>query len=122
MEEFIKRFWNYVVSQNKDNLKKHFYKDAIIIWHCTNEEFNLEEYIIANCEYPGEWECEIERIIKGEKDIIIVTRVYSGNISFHATSFFKMKNDKIKELDEYFGEDGIAPKWRRDKRLGNAIK
>lgn len=36
----------------------------IRFWHCTNECFNVEEFIRANCEYPGEWEGEVERIEK----------------------------------------------------------
>ena len=122
MEKLIKQFWNDVVSQDKDKLRKYFCEDAIIRWHCTNESFNVDEYIIANCEYPGTWSVEVERIIKVENNIITVTRVFSKNISCHATSFFTIYNDKIKELDEYFGDDGFAPKWRLDKQIGKQIK
>lgn len=122
MKEFIKKFWSDVVAQNKDNLRKYFWEDAIIRWHCTNEAFNLEEYIIANCEYPGSWNGEIERLIEVGNTIITVTRVYSEDMSCHATSFFTIENNKIKELNEYFGDDGFAPKWRLDKQLGSPIK
>lgn len=43
-------------------------------------------------------------------------------MSCHATSFFTMENGKIKELNEYFGDNGLAPKWRRDKQIGKLIK
>ena len=122
MKEFIKKFFSDVVAQDKDNLRKYFCEDAIIRWHCTNESFNLDEYIIANCEYPGKWNGEIQRLIEVENTIITVTRVYSDEMSCHATSFFTIENNKIKELNEYFGDDGFAPKWRLDKQLGNPIK
>ncbi|MCF0147244.1 MAG: nuclear transport factor 2 family protein [Clostridium sp.] len=122
MEEFIREFWSSVVAQDKDNLRKYFWEDAIIRWHCTNESFNLNEYIIANCEYPGNWSCEIERLIEVENNIITVARVYSEEMSCHATSFFKIENNKIKELNEYFGDDDFPPKWRLDKKLGKPIK
>lgn len=122
MEVFIRNFWNYVVTQDKCNLRKYFWEDAIIRWHCTNEEFNLEEYIIANCDYPGKWNCEIQRLIQIEDTIITVTRIYNDEISCHATSFFTIRENKIEELNEYFGDDGFAPKWRLDIQLGSPIK
>ncbi|NLL30091.1 MAG: hypothetical protein GX258_03425 [Clostridiales bacterium] len=64
MEKFIKEFWKVVVSQDKDELRKYFCEDAIIRWHCTNESFNVDEYIIANCEYPGTWKGEVEPMIQ----------------------------------------------------------
>ena len=97
-------------------------KDAIIRWHCTNECFNLEEYIIANCEYPGEWHGEVEHLVQVEDMAITVTRVWTRDMSFHVTSFFKMENGKIKELNEYFGDDGMAPQWRSDKQIGKPIR
>lgn len=56
--------------------------------------------------------------------IITVTHVYAKDksLSCHATSFIKTKDDKIIEMDEYWGDDGIAPKWRLDKHIGKAIK
>ncbi|UPA31784.1 hypothetical protein L0P85_06500 [Terrisporobacter glycolicus] len=50
--------------------------DAIIRWHCTNESFSVDEYIIANCQYPGTWNGEVERIIQVSNSIITVTRVW----------------------------------------------
>ena len=51
----IDRFFKTVLSQNAEELRKYFQKNAVIKWHCTNEFFTLEEYIKANCEYPGNW-------------------------------------------------------------------
>ncbi|MGL5693364.1 MAG: hypothetical protein ACRCXA_04750 [Peptostreptococcaceae bacterium] len=60
----------------------------MIKWHCTNENFNVDEYIVANCEYPGVWNGDVERIIQFNSDIITVTRIWNEDISCHATSFF----------------------------------
>ena len=49
----IDRFFKTVLSQNAEELRKYFQKNAVIKWHCTNEVFTLDEYIKANCEYPG---------------------------------------------------------------------
>ena len=54
-------FWRYVLEQDADRLREFFCEDAYVNWHCTNEHFNVNEYIRANCEYPGEWTGELER-------------------------------------------------------------
>lgn len=65
----------------------------------------------------------MERIEIRRRTVITVTRVFSpdNKISFHATSFFEFEEDKIKELDEYWGDDGEAPQWRKEKKLGRPI-
>lgn len=64
----IDRFFKTVLSQNAEELRNFFQKNAVIKWHCTNELFTLDEYIRANCEY---WNGEIE-LIEGNEDIIIL--------------------------------------------------
>ena len=52
----VKQFWKAVLAQDEKEIRKYFHKDAYVNWHCTNEHFTIDEYIIANCEYPGEWD------------------------------------------------------------------
>ena len=120
----IHKFWEAVLSQDEQKIREYFHKDAYINWHCTNEHFNVHEYIIANCEYPGEWDGTIERVEKTDNLLITIVNVYpkDKSISFHVTSFFKIKNDKIVSLDEYWADDSIAPQWRLAKHIGTAIK
>ena len=56
--------------------------------------------------------------------IITATHVYSkdSSLSFHVVSFIKVKDDKIISVDEYWGDDGVAPQWRLDKHIGTVIK
>ena len=100
------------------------YEDAYVNWHCPNEHFTIDEYIIANCEYPGEWDGIVERVEMINDLIITVTQIYpkDKSISFHVTSFIQMKNDKIIAIDEYYADDSAAPKWRLDKHIGKFIK
>ena len=120
----IYKFWSDILAQNTDVIKDYFDENAYINWHCTNEHFNVNEFIIANCEYPGDWDGEVERIEKINDLFITVTHVYSKDktLSFHVTSFIKVINDKIAAVDEYWADDGISPKWRLDKHIGKAIK
>ena len=84
----------------------------------------VDEYIIANCEYPGEWDGIVERVEIVNDLIITVVRIYpkDKSTSFHVTSFIQTENDKITAMDEYYADDGIAPQWRLDKHIGTAIK
>jgi len=115
------RYWNAVLSQERELLRAFFAPRASIKWHCTDEHFTVEEFIQVNCEYPGNWSGGIERLEQLGGTVITVTNVFSGNMSFHAISFFCMENDRIVSLDEYWGDDGPAPAWRRDMHIGKSI-
>ncbi len=120
-KEKIKEYWKYTISQNADKMKDFFDKDAVINWHNTNERFTVDEYINVNCAYPDNWCEEVERIEELGELIITVTRVYNNNVSFHAVSFIKFKNDKIVSIDEYWGDDGVVPEWRKEMEIGKKV-
>ena len=49
-------FLKAVLVQDEHAIRSYFHKDAYVNWHCTNEHFNVDEFIVANCEYPGDWD------------------------------------------------------------------
>ena len=122
-EQYIRNFWSEAAAQNAAALKAYFASDAYIRWNNTNEQFTVDEYIRANCEYPGAWCGAVERIECAGALCISVARVWLADesASFHATSFFEFCGDKIAVLNEYWGEDGAAPQWRREKHIGKPI-
>ena len=117
-------FWKSVIQQNPDEIRRYFKETATIRWHNTNEEFTLDEFIRVNCEYPGEWNGEVERIEEIEDLIITVTRVFStdNSVSVHATSFLRIEDGKIVSMDEYWSDDGEAPEWRLNMKIGKRIR
>ena len=119
----IQEFWDAVLEQDEDAIREQFDKGAYVNWHCTNEHFTVEEYIRANCEYPGEWDGTVERIEKMNDLTVAAVNVYARDrsASFHVVSFMRLEEDKICSLDEYWGDDGTAPQWRLDKKIGAAI-
>ena len=124
VEIVIKEFWKAIVQQKPDEIRSYFKETAIIRWHNTNEEFTLEEFIKVNCEYPGNWDCKVERIEEIGDLIITVTKVFSTDsyISVHVTSFLRMEDGKIASMDEYWGDDGETPKWRLDMEIEKRIR
>ncbi len=117
-------FWRDVLGQDAERIRGYFREDAYVNWHCTNEHFSVQEYLIANCEYPGEWDGEVERVEEINDLTITVTHVYpkDRSLSFHVTSFFQIPDGRIQSLDEYWADDGTAPDWRLGKKIGTKIR
>jgi len=113
INNFIIEYWKNIASQNEMGLKKFFHEDACIRWYNTNEQFNVSEFLRANCEYPGDWCGEVERIEKTANTVITVTHVWTKGMSFHATSFFEIIEGKIKTLDEYLSH--TSSRFKRGK-------
>jgi len=116
------RFIQDVVTQNADALKSYFTPNAIICWHDSNEQFTTSEYIRANCEYPGKWHGEMQRVELIDNGIVIVTKISSSESTHLVTSFIRLTNGKINRLDEYFSDCGEAPEWRQKMNIGRPIK
>lgn len=119
----IEQFWDDVINQNRNILKSYFTEDAVIRWHCTNEQFSVQEYIQINCVYPGKWSGNIERIERMGNQIILAGQVNAKDekISFHVVSFIKCKDGLISEMDEYWADDSDAPEWRQKLKIGKKI-
>lgn len=116
-------YWKAALKQDASAMRTFFHPDAYVRWHNTNEHFTVEEFIQANCEYPDKWDGEIEIVEQMENLIITAVHVFAVKkpLSFHATSFIRLKDGKIISIDEYWGDDGPAPQWRLDKHIGRPI-
>ena len=119
----IRAFWKAVLAQERDELPAYFAPDAVIRWHCSNEQFTVEEYIRVNCDYPGEWDGAIERIDKTKSGYVTAVKVFPADrsASCHVTSFIALENDRIVSLDEYWADDGNAPEWMKEMGVGVPI-
>ena len=120
----IQSYWDAVIRQDPEAMILFFKEDAVIRWHNTNECFTVLEFLRANCEYPGQWWGTVERIVQQDDLIVTVTHVYNEEetVSHHAVSFFTVQEDEIAAVDEYWGEDGVAPQWRQMMRIGCPIR
>jgi len=119
----IRAFWKAVLTQKRDELPVYFEPDAVIRWHCSNEQFTVKEYIRVNCDYPGEWDGTIERIDKTKAGYVTAVKVFpvDHSASCHVVSFIVLENDRIVSLDEYWADDGDAPEWRKNMGVGVPI-
>ena len=119
-DETIRALWRDVAAQN-EAMGDHFTADAVILWPNTGERFTVPEFVRANREYPGQWEAQVERI--DPEGGFSVARVWSPEgAAFRAVSFYRWRGGKICRLEEYWGDVGPAPDWRRALGLGRPIR
>ncbi len=120
----IQNFFSAVLRQDAADLRAYFEPNAQVRWHCSNECFTVEEYIRANCEYPGDWDGELERIEQAGDTIIAAARVWPRDKTafFHVVSFIRLRDGLISEMDEYWSDDGPAPGWRQEMGIGERIR
>lgn len=121
----IHAYWRAALQRDAAAMRPWFRQDAVIYWHNTNERFSLQEFLRANCEYPGAWDGRVERVEQAGRCIITAVHVWERNnpcLSFHAASFFQLCEGRIARLDEYWGDDGPAPAWRQEKQIGMPVR
>ena len=120
----ISAYWKDTLAQVRLAMAGYFRPDAVIRWPCTNEQFTVPEFIRANCEYPGEWDGKIERTERSGDLLVTAVNVYpkDRSASFHVVSFFRLQDGKIAALDEYWGDDGEPPAWRKNLGIGRTIR
>lgn len=122
MDFNVHAYWDAVLRQDADAMRAYFRPDAYVNWHNTNEHFTVEEFIRANCEYPGDWAGQVQRVVQQGTECITVTHVYSGALSFHVVSFIRLEDGLIASINEYWGDDGEAPAWRQEMHIGGRIE
>lgn len=119
----VHAYWQAVLEQNREKLADFFWEDANVCWHNTNECFTVSEFIRANCDYPGKWGGNVERVEKLGDTVITVTHVCNKErtVSCHAVTFLRLQARKIRRADEYWSDDGKPPQWRQDLHIGSPI-
>jgi carbohydrate-selective porin OprB len=117
--KFAAHFLDAVTRQDADELLPFFEPGAAVYWHNSDETFSSAEYIRANCEYPGEWKGNVERVEQTETSLVIVAKVWSGDVAARSVSFIQFgASGKISRLDEYWGDIAEPPEWRRKMHIG----
>ena len=127
----IFNFFEAVIKQDAEKLRSFFEPDATVCWANTNEQFTSEEYIKANCEYPGVWDGQIEDIqccsrFHDYNRIIFVAKVWDGDgNASRVVSFIDLgdtEDELIQTMTEYWGKIDEPPKWRLELGIGKRYK
>lgn len=116
MRQIILDFYHYIDSADFDGLRQVMAEEAKVKLPNTRELFDSREaYIAFSKDYPGRWYANVERIVEAEHEVIAVAEITNHEISFYVTAFFVIQDGQIIEMTEYWGDNGEAPQWRRDK-------
>lgn len=120
----LTQFWRATLQQDAAAMAGFFHPEAWVNWHCTNEHFTAAAFIQANCAYPGDWDGEILEQIETADVTITITHVYPRDRSgdFYVTSLFRIAEDKIRSLEEYWADAGAPPRWRQAMQLTTPIE
>ncbi|WP_425448316.1 nuclear transport factor 2 family protein [Dethiothermospora halolimnae] len=124
-ERVVKLFWQYINNADFDGLDNVMTNDAMVWLPNTKEVFKgKSKYIEFNKRYPDRWYVDLEKLYSSGETIISVAKIFNKerSMSFYVTSFFKLKDDLIEEITEYWGENGEPPKWRIDEKLSERYK
>jgi hypothetical protein len=119
-DSIVKMFWNYMSNAEFDKVGELIGENCTIWLPNTREVFRGREcYIKFNKRYPGRFIIEIEKIILKDNNVVTAVKVSNEDKeeTFYATSFFKLRNNIIEEITEYWGDNGEAPKWRLEEKL-----
>ena len=121
----VRGFLDAVIKQDAQRLRSFFEPDAVVVWANTSEQFTVDEYIRANCEYPGNWEGALDGISALEpqgKKIVFIANVHNGEgFAARAVSFASLSDSQtplINRLVEYWGDVDEPPQWRKEKNIG----
>ena len=109
----FERYWQACVHQERDALEAWFWPDARVIWPCTEEVFTVEEFLLANCAYPGAWTGKLLNVIPTPMGAVTECRITSldQRYSCHVASIFTLYKGRIASLTEYYADDGPPPSW-----------
>lgn len=111
-ERIIQELWQAGADQDEEALARFFTPDAEIFWPNTGERFDLAGYLRANCDYPGQWRGEMEKVAADGS--YSIARVWSQEgEAARAVTFYQWKNGKIVQMTEYWGDIGPVPEWRK---------
>ncbi len=122
LEQKVKVFWEHINNADFDKLAEVMKIDANVILPNTKEIFKgCDNFIKFSKDYPGRWYASIKKLIAIENQVISAVEITSNDgISLYVTSFFEFEDGMIKEITEYWGENGEVPKWRQDKGYSEA--
>lgn len=119
MEKVVRLFWKYINDADFYKLNGVLTNDVCVWLPNTREVFKgKEKYIEFNAKYPDRWYANLEKLYVCEQTVISVTKIFNGSIeSFYVTSIFRIKNNLIEEITEYWGENEEPPAWRGEEKL-----
>lgn len=117
-ENVVRALWQAFDDLDFEQAAALLHPGFVCDWPQSNERIRgIENYIMVNKFYPGQWRIKIVRLVAGGDEIVSEVEVQlttpQGEAQLHrAVSFFTLRDGKIAHLREYWPEPYLAPDWR----------
>lgn len=113
----IQKYWAAIAEQDETEILSYFDEKAEVYWPNTGERFSPSQFAHINAVYPGDWHCDVKKVLQIGELWISVVHIYNKNASLYAVSFITLVDGKILRLEEYFADDSEIPDWRKNLSL-----
>jgi limonene-1,2-epoxide hydrolase len=114
--EIVERFWELMRTNDFRMVGALLGDDFVLDWPQSNERIvGRDNYATMNEEYPAEgpWEFVINRIIGNDREAVSDVSITDGVHQARVISFFKVRDDLIVRLVEFWPENFPAPDTRK---------
>jgi ketosteroid isomerase-like protein len=114
-EDTVLEFWRLMATNDFFTVAGVLSDDFALDWPQSNERIRgADNFAQMNSEYPanGRWNFEVKRLVASASEVVTHVAVTDGKQSAEAISFFRVKNGKIVQIEEYWPESYQAPSNR----------
>jgi len=113
-ESLVAGFWAAIQRRDWDEARRALHSQASMIWPVTAEKFNGADSIIrVNAIYPEGWSIDLNHISRLEDGrILTIVKVEHPPGAFFAISLFRLKQDLVEFIEEYWSTMEEPPDWR----------
>lgn len=111
----VKTFWQLFSEQKWDLASELLHQDFVANWPQSREKMvGAKNFIDVNRFYPGNHKITVIHAFALEDKVLSTVWIEAdtGQKTF-ANSIFKIQNDKILNVEEYWAEPYPAPEWRK---------
>ena len=111
--ELVYRFWSAIEGRDwtavLDLLDPHFMAE----WPQSGERFARANFVRANQEYPGSWHIRPGSFHDAGEWVVSEVEVDIDGRVDRCISFFRIQDNRVVELREYWPDPFPIPEWRR---------
>jgi ketosteroid isomerase-like protein len=116
--EIVRALWDRFEARDWDAAAKLLAEDVLVEWPQTRERMRGRANVIAvNRNYPEGWTIRVLRVLQeGDVAVSEVAVDHVDHGTFHAASFFEVRNGQIVRGTEYWVDPPSAdpPAWRAE--------
>ncbi len=109
-EDAVRELWRLFDEGRFDDVRPLLADDFAADWPQTRERIaGPEDFIALNAAYPGRWRCRLRHLHGLGDTIISEVEISDGAATVHAVSVFTVRDGRIAQAREYFGDAGEPP-------------